>query len=122
VILVDTSVWVDHIRGRTTPLEDLLGQSRIALHPFVFGELMLMGLPKSGPFSQSAFAKYAEPPVASPSEVAAFIKWAELADTGIGYVDTHILLSAKLSPDGQVVTTDGNLRKQAERIGVEYTP
>ncbi|MFM2410181.1 MAG: hypothetical protein RL481_1009, partial [Pseudomonadota bacterium] len=120
VIIVDTSAWVDHIRGKPTPLEDLFGQSRIVLHSFVFGELMLMGLPKSGPFSENAFANYAGAIVASASEVLAFIKWAKLTGAGIGYVDAHLLLSAKLS-DGQLLTMDNNLREQAERLGVSYT-
>jgi predicted nucleic acid-binding protein len=120
VIIVDTSVWVDHIRGRSTPLEDILGQSRIALHPFVFGELMLMGLPKSGPFAQNAFAKYAEAIVASPPEVAAFINWAKLAGEGIGYVDAHLLMSARLTPDGKILTLDKDILAQAKRFGVAY--
>lgn len=122
MIIVDTSTWIDHIRGIATPIEDLLGQGRIALHPFVFGELMLNGLPKSGPFAASAFATYAEAPVASPSEVAAFIAWAELAGKGIGYVDTHLLISARYLVEGAVLTTDQNLREQAERLGLSYIP
>lgn len=121
MIIVDTSAWVDHIRGLSTPVEDVLGQGRIALHPFVFGELLLNGLPKSGPFAASAFATYAEAPVATPAEVAAFVQWAKLAGKGIGYVDTHLLISARYLPEGSVLTTDRNLREQAERLGVAYS-
>jgi predicted nucleic acid-binding protein len=120
VIIVDTSTWTDHIRGLSTPVEALLGQGLIALHPFVFGELLLNGLPKSGPFAASAFATYAEAPVASPAEVLAFIQWAKLADQGVGYVDTHLLISARYLPYGVVLTSDHNLRAQAERLDVAY--
>lgn len=120
MIIVDTSTWIDHIRGLSTPVEDLLGQGRIALHPFVFGELLLNGLPKSGPFSASAFAAYAVAPLATPQEVAAFIQWAKLSGQGVGYVDTHLLISARYLADGRVLTSDKNLRLQAERLGVAY--
>jgi predicted nucleic acid-binding protein len=120
VVIVDTSAWVDHIRGLPTPVEKLLGEGYIVLHPFVFGELLLNGLPKSGPFSPSAFAKLAVAPVASPSEVAAFVQWAKLAGQGVGYVDTQLLLSARIAGDATLLTTDGNLKKQAERFGVAY--
>jgi predicted nucleic acid-binding protein len=122
MIIVDTSTWIDHIRGLSTQVEDLLGQGRIMLHPFVFGELLLSGLPKSGPFSARAFSEYAVAPLATPAEVAAFIKWGELAGKGVGYVDTHLLISARYLPDGVLLTTDSNLRTQAERLGVAYAP
>jgi len=120
VIIVDTSAWVDHIRGLSTPIVDLLGQGRIALHPFVLGELLLNGLPRTGPFAASAFARYTSPPVASAPEVAAFIQWAKLAGKGVGYVDTHLLLSAHYVDDGKILTGDNDLRIQAERLGVAY--
>lgn len=120
MIIVDTSTWVNHIRGLPTPVEELLGQGRIALHPFVFGELLLNGLPKSGPFSAKSFSKYSVPPVATPSEVGAFIQWAKLAGQGIGYVDSHLLISARYMSDGAILTSDTNLLAQAERLGVAY--
>jgi predicted nucleic acid-binding protein len=121
VIIVDTSTWIDHIRGLQTPVEDILGQGRIALHPFVFGELLLNGLPKTGPFAASAFATYAEAPVATPAEVAAFIQWAKLAGKGIGYVDTHLLVSARIC-DAQLLTTDASLLAQAVYFNLAYAP
>jgi predicted nucleic acid-binding protein len=120
VIVVDTSTWIDHIRGLATPLEDLLGQSKIALHPFVFGELTLNGLPKSGPFCYDAFSTFAEAPVASAAEVSAFIRWSELAGKGIGYVDVHLLMSARMIPNGRLLTSDKNLLAQALRFELDY--
>lgn len=120
MIIVDTSTWVDHIRGLSTPLEDLLGEGRIALHPFVLGELLLNGLPKSGPFAASAFATYAVAPVGTPAQIAAFIESAQLAGKGVGYFDTHLLLSARFLHEGAILTTDGNLKAQAQRLGIAY--
>lgn len=122
MVIVDTSIWVEHIRGISTPVEDLLGQGRIVLHPFVFGELLLNGLPKSGPFSPTAFGKLATADVATPSEVAAFILWAKLAGQGVGYVDVHLLLSARLMDDASILTQDGDLRAQASRFGLLFAP
>lgn len=122
MVIVDTSIWVEHIRGVSTPVQDLLGLGQIALHPFVFGELLLNGLPKSGPFSPTAFGKLAVATVATPAEVSAFIQWAKLAGQGVGYVDAHLLLSARLMEDAFIVTSDGDLREQAYRFNILYAP
>jgi predicted nucleic acid-binding protein len=121
VIIIDTSIWIDHIRGIDTPLDAILGSGTEAMHPFVYGELLLNGLPKRGALAER-LAGLKPAPVASATDVGAFIIWAKLAGTGIGYVDTHLLLSARLVPGGMLMTSDGNLRKQAERLDIAYTP
>jgi predicted nucleic acid-binding protein len=119
MILVDTSVWIDHVRGLATPLETLLGKGRIVLHPFVMGELLLNGLPRRSQLA-SDLVELPNAPVASTNEVAAFIGWAKLAGKGVGYVDTHLLVSAKLMPGGSVLTLDRNLHEQAERLALAF--
>ena len=118
MIVIDTSIWIDHLRGIDSPLEEVLGTGLELLHPFVYGELLLNGLPK-----HSAFAERLEglkpAPLAAPPDIAAFILWAKLAGTGVGYVDTHLLVSAKLC-GGSVMTKDTNLAAQAQRLGVAY--
>lgn len=121
MILVDTSIWVAHIRGVSTPLDEILGQAEIVMHPFVLGELLLNGLPKRGAFSLEAFGKYAAAPLASPVEVASFIQWAKLPGTGLGYVDAHLLVSAKLLDGGSLMTLDGDLAEQARRFDLLYS-
>lgn len=91
------------------------------LHPYVYGELALGGFPAKGAAAEEML-ELARPPVASAAEALAFIAWAELAGTGIGYIDTHLLISARLLGTGKVLTSDKNLKKQAERLGVAYTP
>jgi predicted nucleic acid-binding protein len=121
VIIVDTSIWIDHLRGIDSPLDEILGSGLELLHPFVYGELLLNGLPK-----RSAFAERLQglkpAPVAAPADVAAFIQWAKLSGTGVGYVDTHLLVSAKLVSGGCIVSQDRNLRAQAERLALAYQP
>ena len=121
MILADTSVWVSHFRGEDT----LLSDERIVampwlLHPFVHGELLLGGLP-SNHQARQILSSIASAIVAEPTEANAFIQWAELAGTGIGYVDAHLLLSARLSA-ARLITLDKRLLAQAEHLGLAYTP
>lgn len=118
--IVDTSTWIDHFRGRDTGLDQILEDGMALLHPFVLGELLLGGLSQK---SEQALALQglSTAPIAPAAEVAAFIGWANLAGTGIGYVDAHLLVSAKLIADGSLLTEDSKLRAQAERLDVALT-
>ncbi|MEO6091788.1 MAG: type II toxin-antitoxin system VapC family toxin [Novosphingobium sp.] len=119
MIVVDTSVWIDHFRRPDRALAERIAEGDICLHPYVLGELLLGGVP-----ARSDIAKQldilARPPVASASEAAAFITWAELAGTGIGFVDANLLISAKLLPDGRILTGDKHLHAQATRLGLAF--
>lgn len=121
MIIVDTSIWVDHIRGIDTPLDEILGSGTELLHPFVYGELLLNGLPRQGPFSEQ-LQSLKPAPVAPPADVAAFIRWADLAGTGVGYVDVNLLVSAKLLSGGMIMTKDKDLAAQAKRLDIGYAP
>lgn len=119
MIIVDTSIWIDQLRGIASPLDEILGSGVEALHPFVYGELLLNGLPKSHPFTERL--KELQPaPLAGSADVAAFIQWGGLAGTGVGYVDSHLLVSARLAK-GWILTSDRNLKVQAERFDVAYS-
>ena len=120
MIIVDTSIWVEHLRGNDTALDMLLGIAPLLLHPFVRGELLLHGLPHKGKVRETIDA-LAPAPVGTPEEASAFIEWSKLAGTGVGYVDTHLLLSARLVAEGSVLTRDKKLHAQAERLGIAYT-
>ena len=119
MIIVDTSVWVDHLRRKEPKLTAIIANEAIGIHPFVWGELLLGGVPPSGEVADQ-FQILPRPPVASASEAAAFISWGSLVGTGIGYVDAHLLISAKLIGNGLVLTKDRRLHAQAERLGVAY--
>lgn len=119
MIIVDTSVWVDHFRRPDKRLGDLLDENAVMLHPFVLGELLLGGMPAD---SEAAVALRIIPqaPLATAAEIATFITRAMLAGTGVGYVDTHLLVSARLLSTGRVLTKDKNLQAQAARLRVSY--
>lgn len=121
MIIVDTSIWVDHLRGIDSPLDDILGSGSELLHPHVYGELLLNGLPKRGPFAEK-IQSLKPAPLAASADVAAFILWAQLAGTGVGYVDAHLLVSAKMIGNGMIMTKDKNLAAQATRLAIAYAP
>ena len=115
MIIVDTSIWIDHLRGIDSPLDDVLGSGLELLHPFVYGELLLNGLPQRGAFAERLHG-LKPAPLASPADVAAFIVWAKLAGTGVGYVDTNLISG------GCILSLDRNLQAQAQRLGLAYRP
>jgi predicted nucleic acid-binding protein len=119
MIIADTSVWVDHFREQSGHFADLLANDQICLHPFVLGELALGGLPTRGTIYETLL-RLREPPCATAAEVLAFISWANMPGTGVGYVDTHLLVSARSMRGGSVLTTDKRLRAQAEKLGLAY--
>ena len=121
MIILDSSVWIGYFRKSDTVVRELLAEGQILLHPFVFGELLLGGLPTKCDISEQLLSLM-QCPVASPSESVAFIEWAKLAGTGIGYVDTHLLISAKLLDGGKILTQDKSLHAQAEKLGLAYIP
>lgn len=118
MIIIDTSTWVDHFRGLDTLLDSPPVQSvRRLLHPFVYGELLLGGLPKNNAV-RKVLADLQPAPVADTAEVTAFIEWAGLSGTGIGYVDAHLLVSARMLENGRLLTQDRNLLEQAQRLDI----
>lgn len=119
MILFDTSVLVDHLRHRDSHLIALIENEDVGCHPYVFGELLLGGL---NPDSEVARMLYElpVPRVGSPGEAETFIIANRLSGTGIGYVDAHLLLSARLILGGSVFTRYKKLHAQAQRLGVAY--
>lgn len=118
MILVDTSVWIDHFRGRDTALDTVLAAELEMVHPFVYGELLLSGLPRVS-VHRAALQNAVQAPLASTAEVAAFIDWAGLTGTGLGYGDAHLLVSARLS-NALLLTHDQRLATQAERLNLSF--
>jgi predicted nucleic acid-binding protein len=107
VIIVDTSVWVEHLRNGHRGLEASLRANQVAAHPWVIGELALGGASSGVMELLGALPRAA---VAEPAELLQFIDTAALPQTGIGWVDAQLLASARLSP--------GGLRAQADRLGL----
>jgi len=117
MILVDTSVWIDHLRSGDETLATLLNRSQVLLHPFVLGELacgnlvnrnevldLLKDLPRS--------------PVATDDEVLIYIERQSLMGRGIGYIDSHLLAAVALEGTARLWTRDKRLRAVADALSL----
>jgi predicted nucleic acid-binding protein len=120
VILVDTSVWVDHLRAHDRTLVQLLHAEQVLTHPFVIGELALGSLPERGQILD-ALRLIPQAVVASHQEVLHFIASHELFGFGIGYVDAHLLAATRLTAGATLWTRDKRLHRVAERSKLAAT-
>jgi hypothetical protein len=117
VILVDTSVWVDHLRAGDETLTDLLENGRVLVHPFVVGELALGNL-RQRHVILGYLQDLPQVEVATNGEVLQFIERHDLAGLGIGYVDVHLLASTQLTSGSSLWTRDKRLSAIAEQLGL----
>jgi predicted nucleic acid-binding protein len=95
VILVDTSVWVDHLRRRNATLATRLEAGEVVCHPFVVGELSLGSLKKRDQIL-ALLSALPMAPVVPHDDVLALVERTRLAGQGIGWVDVHLIASARL--------------------------
>ncbi len=109
MILVDTSVWVDHLRKGDAELEDLLEHGSVLPHPFVIGELALGRIPKRDVFL-TAIGDLPKATMAEDDEVLRFISDYNLFGLGVGYIDVHLLAAVKLTAGALLWTRDKSLR------------
>jgi hypothetical protein len=121
VILVDTSVWIDHLRTGNEVLERLLNNARVLGHPFVTGELALGNL-RQRALVLGALRELPQPMVASDEEVFHFIQREALFGLGIGYVDAHLLAAVRLTAGAGLWTRDRRLQAVAARLGLLMAP
>ena len=117
--LVDTSVWVDHLRSHDESLVALLTSNRVACHPFVIGEVACGRLRRRDEIL-SLLAALPSCPVLAHEEALAFLDANDLAGAGIGWVDVHLLGAAVLGRCS-LWTRDSRLRKAAARLGLAHT-
>lgn len=117
MILVDTSVWVDHLRAADAMLEELLGNGVVLAHPFVIGELALGHLRQRNRVL-SDLLELPQAMVASDDEVLHFIGRHELSGRGIGYVDVHLLAAVRLTTGATIWTRDQRLQEAAKRLSI----
>jgi predicted nucleic acid-binding protein len=96
MILVDTSVWIEHFRFGNTTLSTALNDSLVATHPFVVGELAC-GQLKNRARVLSDLAALPEVQTAEHAEVLRLVDDRRLWGKGIGMIDAHLLASALLS-------------------------
>jgi predicted nucleic acid-binding protein len=115
VILVDTSVWIDHLRSTNQQLATLLTNNSVLAHSFVIGELAL-GTLRNPKGLLGSLVRLPQALRAKDAEVLQLIHTRNLAGLGIGYIDAHLLASTLLTPDASLWTHDKRLAAVASRL------
>ena len=111
MIIVDTSVWIDHLRHGSDRLRELLLANEVLCHPFVIGELACGNMRKR----DEVLTHLKNLPVTGTvthEEALSFVESHRLAGSGIGWVDVHVLAAARLV-GARVWTLDRRLRRVA---------
>jgi hypothetical protein len=121
MIIVDSSVWIDHLHAGIPKLGELLLREQALMHPHVLGEIAL-GSIRDRQQVMAGFLRLPVPFVAKEEHLLHLIDAEELSETGIGYTDAHLLASALLTPGGGLWTRDKKLHEQAALLGVAYVP
>ena len=114
MILVDTSVWVDHLRNGNDALSERLLKDEVVCHPMVIGELACGHLKRRKEILALLHALPAIERV-SDEEVLFFIDKHRLAGRGLGLVDVHILASCVMSQT-PLWTMDSRLQQVANTL------
>ena len=119
MILVDTSVWVDHLRSGEPALATALEGGRVLMHPFVLGELACGNLENRDEVLRLLGA-LPSAPTATDSEVLGLIERRALMGRGIGYIDAHLLASTALAADASIWTRDRRLATVAAELDLAF--
>ncbi len=118
MVLVDTSIWVDHLRFGNPRLASLLEDGDVVCHPFVIGELACGRLPDRAD-TLGRLCALPRTGVASQDEVMSMIEGHRLMGSGIGLIDAHLLASARLTGN-PLWTLDLPLKKAAAKLDVLF--
>ena len=115
MILVDSSIWIDHIRARDELLATLLARHEVLAHPFIIGEVALGNIRNRN----AVLGRLEELPraeLATDEDVLSLIEQHRLYGLGIGYVDAHLLAATRLTPATSLWTRDRRLRDVAVEL------
>ncbi len=118
MVLVDTSVWVEHLKSGTTGLESSLNDGQVVCHPFIIGELACGNL-KNRMQILSLLGTLPSAQLADHEEVMRFIETNRLMGKGLGYIDIHLLASAVLT-NARLWTLDKRLSKAAAMLEIKF--
>ena len=116
MILVDTSIWVEHLRKGTGPLAKLLEEDSVVIHPFIIGELACGSMTNRREILD-LLAALPVVKIAGHAEVMQFVEQNRLYGCGIGWIDAHLLSSALLS-DARILTSDRRLLRVAQSLDI----
>jgi predicted nucleic acid-binding protein len=109
VILVDTPVWIDHLRKTDAKLVQLLNKAQVLIHPFILGELACGNLHKRQQILM-LLDNLPKTKEASNQEVMYFIESNQLMGREIGYIDAHLQASTALTHGAKICIYDKRLK------------
>ncbi len=118
MVLVDTSVWITHLRYNDKQLENLLINGEVVCHNFIICELACGNIKNR----KEIISLLKSLPMATPIEFPEFLYFVEqnrLEGKGIGFVDIHLLASAALDRI-KLWTEDKRLREAGFNLGLNY--
>lgn len=119
MILVDSSVWIEHLRSTNRVLFSELDAGHVLGHPFVAGEVALGNL-QARARTLALMQRLPQAPTASDADVLYVIERQHLHGRGIGWVDAHLLASTLLSGDAQIWTRNKRLAAVAVDLGLAW--
>ncbi|CAM3080892.1 type II toxin-antitoxin system VapC family toxin [Methylobacterium mesophilicum] len=119
MIIIDTNIWIDHLAAADPSVTAILTEMSQRVHPFVIGELAL-GSVRDRERIIATLEDMPSADVAAHDGVMPLIAEHALHGLGIGYVDAHLLASAKLMPGSRIWTRDRRLAAVSDRLGVSY--
>jgi predicted nucleic acid-binding protein len=121
MILVDTSVWINHFQKSEPDLTAALNAGQVLTHPFVIGELSCGRLTNRAEVL-NLLQSLPRAPVATDAETLLFIERRQLMGHGIGYLDVHLLASVALEGTAALWSHDRGLALIAVQLGLGHTP
>ena len=119
MILVDTSIWIDHLSAVNPDLHRMLAERSVLMHPFVIGELACGNLRNRAAVLE-LMGNLPQAVVADHDEVLALIERNALAGIGIGWVDAHLLAAVLLMPGTQLWSRDKRLKRTAQALNCRF--
>jgi hypothetical protein len=119
MILVDTTVWIDHLRKGVPALAAALEEGQVLMHPFVLGELAC-GQLRNREEVLRLLGDLPVAPTAAEGEVLGFIERRALMGRGLGLIDVHLLASAALAGGARLWTRDKRLAAVAAELELAF--
>ncbi len=115
--LVDTSVWIEHLRVGVPDLARLLNRGQVLSHPMIVGELA-MGNLRDRTRVLTSLDDLPAATTATDAEVRGLVERKGLHGLGIGFVDAHLLAATQLTGSATIWTLDRRLARVAEGLGL----